>query len=60
MAEPTGIRETPDARSDPRTKRPYTAPAITWNEAWDAHANLMAACGRKDVMQPGCDTEPAS
>jgi hypothetical protein len=59
MEEPTGTQRPPaTAASNP--KRPYAPPAIAWDEAWDAHANLMAACARKDVMQTGCETEPTS
>jgi hypothetical protein len=60
MDEPTGTQKPPDTPGDSSSKRPYVPPAIAWDEAWDAHANLMAACGRKDVMQPGCDAEPTS
>jgi hypothetical protein len=60
MDEPTGTQQPPDAPRNPGSKRPYAPPAIAWDEAWDAHANLMAACGQKDVMQPGCDLNTTS
>ncbi len=52
----------PDAEGPaaPAGKRPYEAPAVAWEEPWDARANLMAACGRKEGMGGDCDADLSS
>ena len=60
MDESRGTEGPPETRDGSRSRRIYTAPAIAWDEAWEGHANLMAACAQKDVAQPGCETEPTS
>ncbi len=44
----------------PPRKQPYRPPAVAWEEPWDARANLMAACGRKEGMGGDCDADLSS
>ncbi len=59
MDDPNGTQG-PEPSAGSRIRRPYEPPAIAWDEPWEAHANLMAACATKDVMQPGCETNTVS
>lgn len=54
---PESQAEAPGAGAASGDKRPYRKPGIGWEEPWDARANLMAACGRKDGTQPGCESD---
>jgi hypothetical protein len=52
--------ETSDAASRRETRRPYAPPAVSWEEAFDAQANLASACAKIGGQSDECNTQPTS
>jgi hypothetical protein len=50
------VEAAPRSAREGRTKLPYEAPTIAWEESWRSPAELMAACGKVEVSVEDCNT----
>jgi hypothetical protein len=50
----------PADAEEPARKHAYVAPAVSWEQPFDAQAGLASACGKIAGQGDQCDTSPAS
>lgn len=50
----------PPAAPEQKSRRPYTPPGLSWEEAIEVKANLTSACDKIGGQGGLCDTNPGS